>query len=70
MYVHTDISLDIDPMLLRVIKPLVYRQLFNATEVFDPIRQNYIREEEKHVKFYRDEIVEEISSHLPSIPYG
>ena len=66
----TNTSLDIDPMLFHVIKPSVYRRLFDATEVFDLIRQSYVREEEKHVKFCRDEVVEEISSHLPSIPYG
>lgn len=47
MYMHTDIMLDIDPMLFHVIKPSLYRQPFNTTEVFNPIRQNYVQEEEK-----------------------
>lgn len=60
----TDTPLGLDPVLFHLIKPSVHRQLFDAVEVFNPIGQNYVREREKHVKFCRDEIVDEISSHL------
>lgn len=67
---HTGRSLDIDPAFSRVINPSVLRQLLSAMEFFHPIRQDYGWEEEKHIKFCRDETVREVSSHLPSIPYG
>lgn len=64
------LSLDIGPMLFGVIKPSACRQLFTAAEVRNPISQNYMQQEEKHVSLGRDEIAEEISSHLPLIPCG
>lgn len=67
---HMGRSLDIDPAFFRVIKPSVLRQLLDAMEVFHPIRQDYGWEEEKHIEFCRDGTVREVSSHLPSIPYG
>lgn len=63
-------SLDIGPMLFGVIKPSACRQLFTAAEVRNPISQNDMQQEEKHVSLGRDEIAEEISSHLPLIPCG
>lgn len=52
------LSLDIDPMLFGVIKPSDCRQLFDAAEVCNPISQNYMQQEEKHVSLCRDEIAE------------